>query len=189
MKEGSKVWKSIIIFGLIFFNVSVGFTEDTNTIKTTTKQRDALGIFIKWTEGVPRNLKEIKRVFGGRINSISKRNGVDPRLTTAIIAIESSGDPNVCSKVNACGLMQLKKGAAKDVGLKGDIKHPWNNIWAGTKYLARLKHHHKFRTTEEQALAFRVGPGRARNLLNSGFKPSDHPYITKLRYVLSTLSS
>ncbi len=37
-----------------------------------------------------------------------RRTGVDPQLITAIIAIESGGNPAVVSKSGAVGLMQLK---------------------------------------------------------------------------------
>ncbi|VEA33624.1 membrane-bound lytic murein transglycosylase E [Salmonella enterica subsp. enterica] len=39
--------------------------------------------------------------------------GVDPHLITAIIAIESGGNPNAVSKSNAIGLMQLKASTSR----------------------------------------------------------------------------
>lgn len=38
--------------------------------------------------------------------------GVSPRLITAIIAVESGGNPTLVSKSNAVGLMQLKASTA-----------------------------------------------------------------------------
>ena len=64
--------------------------------------------------------------------------GVSPQLITAIIAIESGGNPNAVSKSNAIGLMQLKASTSgRDVyrrmGWSGEpstseLKNPERNI-------------------------------------------------------------
>ena len=76
--------------------------------------------------------------------------GVSPRLITAIIAVESGGNPTVVSKSNAIGLMQIKASTAgKDVwrhmGWRGqpsdsELKNPERNISTGTAYLSILEH-------------------------------------------------
>ena len=67
--------------------------------------------------------------------------GVDPQLITAIIAIESGGNPAVVSKSGAVGLMQLKPSTSgRDVyrrmGWRGEpsgseLKNPERNISMG----------------------------------------------------------
>ena len=67
--------------------------------------------------------------------------GVDPQLITAIIAIESGGNPSVVSKSGAVGLMQLKPSTSgRDVyqrmGWRGqpsvsELKNPERNISMG----------------------------------------------------------
>ena len=69
--------------------------------------------------------------------------GVDPQLITAIIAIESGGNPAVVSKSGAVGLMQLKPSTSgRDVyrrmGWRGEpsvseLKNPERNISMGIK--------------------------------------------------------
>ncbi|HFZ8993186.1 TPA: membrane-bound lytic murein transglycosylase EmtA [Citrobacter freundii] len=76
--------------------------------------------------------------------------GVSPRLITAIIAIESGGNPNVVSKSNAVGLMQLKASTSgrdvyRHMGWSGqpstsELKNPERNISMGTAYLSILEH-------------------------------------------------
>jgi membrane-bound lytic murein transglycosylase E len=76
--------------------------------------------------------------------------GVSPRLVTAIIAVESGGNPTLVSKSNAVGLMQLKASTAgKEVyrymGWSGqpstsELKNPERNISMGTAYLSILEH-------------------------------------------------
>lgn len=75
--------------------------------------------------------------------------GVSPELITAIIAVESGGNPNVVSGSNAVGLMQLKPSTAgRDVwrrmGWQGEptvseLKNPERNISAGAAYLSILE--------------------------------------------------
>lgn len=76
--------------------------------------------------------------------------GLDPKFITAIIAVESGGNPNVVSKSNAVGLMQLKASTAgrevyRYMGWKGepstsDLKNPERNISMGTAYFSILEH-------------------------------------------------
>ena len=63
--------------------------------------------------------------------------GVSPRLITAIIAVESGGNPTLVSKSNAVGLMQLK---ASTSGLDSELKNPERNISMGAAYLSILEH-------------------------------------------------
>ncbi|MFZ2611889.1 MAG: membrane-bound lytic murein transglycosylase EmtA, partial [Raoultella planticola] len=75
--------------------------------------------------------------------------GVDPQLVTAIIAIESGGNPTVISKSGAVGLMQLKPSTSgRDVyrrmGWRGEpsvseLKNPERNISMGAAYLSILE--------------------------------------------------
>ncbi|MBJ8710671.1 membrane-bound lytic murein transglycosylase EmtA [Citrobacter koseri] len=76
--------------------------------------------------------------------------GVSPRLITAIIAIESGGNPTVVSKSGAVGLMQLKASTSgrdvyRHMGWSGEpstseLKNPERNISMGTAYLSILEH-------------------------------------------------
>lgn len=76
--------------------------------------------------------------------------GVDPRLITAIIAVESGGNPQLVSASNAIGLMQIKGSTAgKEVyrnrGFKGqpsdgELRDSARNIDIGTAYLSILEH-------------------------------------------------
>ena len=76
--------------------------------------------------------------------------GVSPRLITAIIAIESGGNPNAVSKSNAVGLMQLKASTSgldvyRHMGWSGqpstsELKNPERNISMGAAYLSILEH-------------------------------------------------
>ncbi|ANR77071.1 lytic murein transglycosylase [Kosakonia sacchari] len=76
--------------------------------------------------------------------------GVSPQLITAMIAVESGGNPNLVSKSNAVGLMQLKASTAgrevyRHMGWSGqpstsELKNPERNISMGAAYLSILEH-------------------------------------------------
>lgn len=76
--------------------------------------------------------------------------GIDPKFLTAIIAVESGGNPEVVSKSNAVGLMQLKASTAgievyRYMGWPGqpstsELKNPERNISMGAAYFSILEH-------------------------------------------------
>ena len=78
-----------------------------------------------------------------------RRLGVDPQLITAIIAIESGGNPAVVSKSGAVGLMQLCRRPPDAMSIGGwgwrgepsvsELKNPERNISMGAAYLSILE--------------------------------------------------
>ncbi|WP_340608789.1 transglycosylase SLT domain-containing protein [Xenorhabdus bharatensis] len=90
--------------------------------------------------------------FDNFIAQAARRYGVDEILIRAIIQVESDFRPEVISKSNAVGLMQIKASTAgKDAyRLKGksgqptlrELKDPETNIDLGTAYISILKKQH-----------------------------------------------
>lgn len=105
----------------------------------------------------------------------SRRNGLDPALTAAVIQVESRFDPFAVSHVGACGLMQLMPPTAQwlldtdDKDQAGKIKpahlfNPILNIELGTMYLAALMNRFDGDLTKA-LIAYNAGPGTARQLV------------------------
>ena len=75
--------------------------------------------------------------------------GVDERLISAIISVESGGNPDVVSRSNAVGLMQIKASTAgrevyRAQGRRGqptaaELRDPAKNIDSGTAYIHLLQ--------------------------------------------------
>ncbi|MBD2785425.1 transglycosylase SLT domain-containing protein [Xenorhabdus sp. DI] len=90
--------------------------------------------------------------FDGFIQKAAKRYGIDETLIKAIIQVESGFRPEVISKSNAVGLMQIKASTAgRDAyRMKGksgqptvrELKDPETNIDLGTAYISILRKQH-----------------------------------------------
>lgn len=75
--------------------------------------------------------------------------GVDEKLISAIISVESGGNPGVVSRSNAVGLMQIKASTAgrevyRSQGRRGqptnsELRDPAKNIDIGTAYIRLLQ--------------------------------------------------
>ncbi len=76
----------------------------------------------------------------------SSRYGLDPKLTVAVIEVESSFQPDAISPAGARGLMQVMPETGRTValwlGMKdfqvSDLYHPVTNIEIGVRFLAEL---------------------------------------------------
>ena len=74
------------------------------------------------------------------------RNGLDPALVKAVIAVESAYDPAAVSEKGAVGLMQVMPDTGARYGVAGDarrstadkLKEPAINVRVGTRYLKDL---------------------------------------------------
>src|SRR5690606_24339412 len=99
------------------------------------------------------------------------RNGLDPRLVTAVIFAESTFNPRATSPVGARGLMQLMPGTGRwllerrgeRLTRTADLYEPELNVALGTSYLAELIE--RFGWAEHALVAYNAGPAAARRIL------------------------
>ncbi|MBI2080260.1 MAG: lytic transglycosylase domain-containing protein [candidate division NC10 bacterium] len=78
-----------------------------------------------------------RRRFRPLIEAAAIGEGVDHRLLTAIIQVESAFNPGATSRRGAQGLMQLMPGTAEEYAVR-DPYDPEENIRGGARYLRRL---------------------------------------------------
>ncbi|PNS13290.1 membrane-bound lytic murein transglycosylase EmtA [Mixta theicola] len=98
------------------------------------------------TKASPAHVSQAWSMF---TESAASHYGVDERLISAIISVESGGDPDVVSRSNAVGLMQIKASTAgrevyRAQGRHGqpstrELRDPAKNIDIGTAYIHLLQ--------------------------------------------------
>jgi len=113
------------------------------------------------------------------ITRAARHYQLDPLLIKAVIKIESNYDPHCRSTRGARGLMQLMPRTARILGVKR-IDNPYQNIWAGTRYL------------NHQMIAFHGNLQLALAAYNAGPAPVKHfhgipPYRETQNYVKGVL--
>lgn len=81
--------------------------------------------------------EQARRRFRPLIEAAAIGEGVDHRLLTAIIQVESAFNPGATSRRGAQGLMQLMPGTAEEYAVR-DPYDPEENIRGGARYLRRL---------------------------------------------------
>jgi len=143
----------------------------------------------EWEETVDidATVSEVRRKFGGRIKLAAKKHEVPPEIITAVVVVESLGNPKAVSHKKAYGLMQLKKGTAREMGIS-DPFHPYENLWAGAKYLKRQWE--RFGSLELALAAYNMGPNRLSRLLKEGkFDPDYNSYIRRVKIVMMHINN
>lgn len=91
------------------------------------------------------------------IEKAANENGVDPNLLDALVATESSYDPNCRSRAGAMGLTQLMPENVKELGVQRPFD-PEENLQGGAKQLAQLLAKYPGRLDLALA-AYNAGPG------------------------------
>lgn len=105
--------------------------------------------------------------------------GVSDSLIKSVIVTESAAKPDVISRANAKGLMQLIDSTAKDMGVS-NVFDPKENIFGGTKYLSILLD--EFDNDMDKALAaYNAGPHNVKK--HNGIPPfkETQNYVKKIK--------
>ena len=113
------------------------------------------------------------------VRTHSAKYGFDPLFIHAVIQQESRHNPRICSRVRACGLMQLMPGTALELGVR-NVFDPNQNVAGGTLYLRRLQN--QFGNIPNTLRAYNWGPGNMRNYLRrlrNGQNPKMPPETAK----------
>lgn len=105
--------------------------------------------------------------YDSLIKKYSQQYGVDANLVKAVMATESTFNPNAVSSAGCVGLMQLSKAAAQDMGVNRNNVE--DNIKGGVKYLKTLID--KYGNIEQALAAYNGGSG---NVPKNGGVPAKY---------------
>lgn len=121
------------------------------------------------------------------VEKYSNEYNVDSLLVYAIIKAESNFKPDVISKSNAVGLMQLMDATAKDMANKlgmeykeEDLENPDINIKLGVKYFSIL--YDKYKNVPITLTAYNAGSGNVSKWISEGVISSDGSNIENIPF-------
>jgi soluble lytic murein transglycosylase-like protein len=98
-----------------------------------------------------------RALLRGIVTEHAHSSGLSPQLVSAIIDVESHGDPSAVSRAGAQGLMQLMPDTAATYGVV-DAFDPEENVSGGCRYMQYLLK--RYRGNVKLALAaYNAGPG------------------------------
>ncbi|HSE42077.1 MAG TPA: lytic transglycosylase domain-containing protein [Acidobacteriota bacterium] len=124
MKKIRKIRK-ITVLALLFCS---GAAQASSTISKSNK-----GVAKPFAIGFSEDSKKYDKM----VRTISKRYGVSPQLTKAVIQVESNYSQFAISNAGAMGLMQLMPDTAERFGVSS-VFEPSENIEGGVRYLKYL---------------------------------------------------
>jgi soluble lytic murein transglycosylase-like protein len=136
--------------------------------------------------GVPhRQTSKDSGSYRGLVEQYASQHGVDPDLVSAVIEVESGGNPRAVSHKGAAGLMQIMPETARELGLRNAFD-PEANIASGTQYLRQLLD--RYGSPEVALWAYNAGP----KAVDLGHMPAETrqyvPRVLKARQRLSRTS-
>ena len=131
----------------------------------------------------PATLNPAKGPYGNLIRAAAEKHGVDEKLITHVIAVESNFNPRAASHKQALGLMQLLPTTAAKYSVS-NIFDPAENIDAGTHYLKDLLS--RYRGNLSLALAaYNAGPETVTRYGGIPPFPETQKYVQKITTILA----
>jgi soluble lytic murein transglycosylase-like protein len=120
---------------------------------------------------------------GQAIHEAATQEGVDQRLMTAVVCVESAFDPGAVSPVGALGLGQLMPQTAAELGV--NPRDPWQNL-VGAARLLRLDLA-EFHTLPLTLAAYNAGGGAVRQYGGIPPYPETRSYVWKVLSIFGGL--
>lgn len=102
-------------------------------------------------------------------------NGIDPRVTEAVISVESGGNPYALGKMGDSGLMQIRKRYVPESQFQ--LFQPCTNVRIGTELLAKAKNACKKCVDVTWVNGYNLGIAGAKKLKH----PKLFPYYRKIK--------
>jgi soluble lytic murein transglycosylase-like protein len=115
--------------------------------------------------------------FAPIIEKASAKHGLEARLVSAVIRVESCYDKRAVSRSGARGLMQLMPGTARDLGVH-DSFDAEQNIDGGVRYLARMLE--RFKDLRLGLAAYNAGPETVEAFQDVPPYPDTVSYVTRI---------
>jgi soluble lytic murein transglycosylase-like protein len=115
--------------------------------------------------------------FAPIIEKVSAKHGLEARLVSAVIRVESCFDKRAVSRSGARGLMQLMPGTARDLGVH-DSFDAEQNIDGGVRYLARMLE--RFKDLRLGLAAYNAGPETVEAFQDVPPYPDTVSYVTRI---------
>ena len=124
-----------------------------------------------------------KGAYGNLIHAAAQKHGVDEKLVTHVIAVESNFNPRAASHKQALGLMQLIPTTAAKYSVS-NIFDPAENIDAGTHYLKDLLSRYSGNLSLALA-AYNAGPEMVTRYGGVPPFPETQRYVQKITSILA----
>jgi soluble lytic murein transglycosylase-like protein len=131
----------------------------------------------------PAALAAAKGPYGNLIRAAAEKHGVDEKLITHVIAVESNFNPRASSHKQALGLMQLLPTTAAKYSVS-NIFDPAENIDAGTHYLKDLLSRYSGNLSLALA-AYNAGPETVTRYGGIPPFPETQKYVKRITTILA----
>ncbi|HLW46762.1 MAG TPA: lytic transglycosylase domain-containing protein [bacterium] len=120
---------------------------------------------------------------GVAIQKAAAQEGVDQRLMTALVFVESRFDPGAVSPVGAQGLGQLMPETAAELGV--NPRDPWQNLVGAARLLRQNEA--QFHSLPLMLAAYNAGDGAVRTYGGIPPYPETQNYVWKILTIFGTL--
>ena len=155
----------------------------------------AVSVLGRWDTNSPQSIAQFIRASnpgiapkqaqweGRAIHEAATQEGVDQRLMTAVVCVESAFDPGAVSPVGALGLGQLMPQTAAELGV--NPHDPWQNL-VGSARLLRIDRE-QFRTLPLTLAAYNAGGHAVRRYGGIPPYPETRSYVWKVLSIFGGL--